>query len=513
MKKLLSMILVAIMVTSCFVGCGSKGGGKGGDAKTIEIKYLKLGLGDEWLNAVIKGFEEKHPEYEVILTSSTSQEAVRTAFGMEDTDTTDLYLDAKVYDTKYLEPLDDVLNTTIEGESKTIKEKFDTSYLDLEKAADGKYYNLTYGGGMVGFVYNEKMFKEAGITTLPRTTDELALACETLIGNGNTPFAHFKPVGYWEAYLPDLFSVQYDGLNYVMNNFYGCTDENGNSPSLDVFTKKDGRYYGIEAFTKFITPETVLRGSNTYDHVNMQTKWLQGEAAMMFTGSWVENEMSNTANVENFSMMKSPVLSAITDKLSSIKTEGQLRKVITAIDSVSDGQKEVSEYKQGDNYVIDGLTVSVADWEYVKAARNTMCANYSLQSAYIPNYSNAKEGAKEFLKYLYSDEGYKIYTDTLNLIMPLSLSEGEVDTSKWSTFEKSQYDLYQSTEQWATEYIAGKHAIFTDGGATRWGSGTTYIDKFCSNNAAERLTAQAAWDDIVATIKDNYEKNWLVNMK
>lgn len=514
MKKVMALAFAGILTVSCLAGCG--GGEKkssSGDSKTIEITYWKSGLGEEWLKNVIAGFEKKHPEYKVVYSTTASQEAINAAFGSEDSDTTDLYLGVKKYETDKLEPLNDVLEATVDGESKAIKDKFSPSYLALEQSTDGNYYNLTCGGGMLGIVYNKALFEDAGITQAPRTTDELALVCDTLTSADIVPFCHFKPVGYWEDYMSDVFFVQYDGMDYVMNNFYACKDDAGKSPSIEVFKKKDGRYEALKVFEKVIVPEYTMQGSSTYDHTTIQTMWLKGEAAMMVNGSWIENEMASTASASEFEMMRMPVVSSITDKLTTVKTEEDLRNVITAIDSVTDGQSELSAYQKGEDYEVNGLKVSAADWECIRLARNTVGSNYSGNSAYIPNYADAKDGAKEFLKYLYSDEGYKIFADTLHVVLPISLSEGELDTSDWSHFAKGQVALYQTTEQFATRYIAGAHPIFTLGGATRFGTVHTYVDKFCTNNVGDRITASEAWDLIQERVDDNYENNWLKNIK
>lgn len=513
-KRVLAGLLAGVMAFSCVTGCGTrKQSGGNGNQTVIEIKYQKAGLGEEWLKNVIAGFEKAHSEYKVEYSASASASAVQSAFGDAEIDTTDLYLATKVYDTTYLEPLNDVLETTVDGEGMPIKDKFADYYLNLEKSTDGSYYNLTYGGGLVGIVYNREMFKEAGIEQLPRTTEELALVCDTLYSNDMKAFCHFSPTGYWEAYMTDVFFLQYEGRDYVMNQFYGCTDDEGNSPSLNIFTKEDGRYEALKVYEQLITPEYTLQGSNTYDHTTIQTMWLNGECAMMVTGTWVESEMSSTASTENFVMMKMPVISSIINKLTTVTTEAQLRKVITAIDEVTDGVKKASAYQQGENYVVEGIQVSEKDWNYIKAARNTLGNNYSGESAYIPNYSDAKEGAKEFLKYLYSDEGYKIYTDTLGSFMPLSFSEGEIDTSKWSDFMKSQWELNRTSEQFATEFIAGKHQIFVAGGASKFGSMDTYVDKFCASNPKDRITAAEAWETIQKKTKDNYNNTWIKNIQ
>ena len=279
-----------------------------------------------------------------------------------------------------------------------------------------------------------------------------------------------------------------------------------------MFLKKDGRYETVKAYEKFITPEYVLAGSNSSDHINMQTQFLNGKAAMMVTGSWISNEMRSIGGIENFEMMKTPVLSAIIDKLTTVETEGDLRKLVTAIDSVTDGEKKLSDYADGENYNVEGISISKADWEKVSAARNMVAANYSGSSAYIPNYSNAKEGAKEFLKFMYSDAGYKIFTDNLHLSLPLTPDSGAVDTKDWNSYEINQLDLLSKAEYNVTNYIMSKHRIFTDGGADIF-AGVEYINLFCASNKADRISAEQAWQKVETAVNDNYENTWLKNVK
>ena len=138
--------------------------------------------------------------------------------------------------------MDDVLSATAKGDKKTIGEKFSPSYLDLEKASDGHYYTLTFGGGVLGVVYNKKLFKSSGITQLPRTTNELTTVCDRLNGKNIKPLCHFAPSGYWE-FMDEVFFSQYDGFDYYLNNFYACKDTDGTSPSKALFLKKDGRMF------------------------------------------------------------------------------------------------------------------------------------------------------------------------------------------------------------------------------------------------------------------------------
>lgn len=514
--RLLSLLLILVLSATCFAGCGSggkKSPGVGKGQKEINIAFWSAGTGTEWLDNMIAAFQKKYPEYVVSHIASGSSDAVKATYGKPDIDTYDLYMCTKaVYDTTYAEPLDDLLDRTADGDATTLREKFNEDYLLYEKAADGKVYSLTCGGGVLGFVYNKEMFKKAGVGTLPRTTDEFTATCDLLYSKGYTPLAHFQEGGYYK-FLDQAFMVQYSGTDYVLNHFWANTDENGTSPSKDVFKEKDGRYYGLKAYEKFVTPEYTLLGSNTKSHTEIQTEFLMGNAAMMFNGSWMMNEMSKIESKAEIGEMRTPVLSAIVDTLSTVKTDKVLRAVITAVDQVTDGEKQLSDFASGDGYVIDGQTISKEDWERISEARNTVPANYAGQSAWIPNYAKDKEGAKKFLEFMYSDEGYKIFVQTNKTPLPLKYSDGsEIDTKGWSEFEKLQVKILNSATSFAAPYYSGQHRIFTDGGAT-YLAGVSFVEKFSAQNKADRMTANQVWDLVVKKIDENFETNWLKNIK
>ncbi len=519
-KKAVAGILIFALAVSCLGGCGGTGSNgdegkksnKGGDSATdIEISYWNSGLGTKWLDAIIEAFTKEYPEYNVYYKAVADDAATVSAIGMEDVDTIDLYMTLQTFDNSYLESLDSLLDKQCEDDSKTLREKFDKRYLDLEINRDGKCYSLTHGGGILGLVYNKELFKKAGITQLPRTTDELAKVCDTLYNQDIPALTHFVNGGYWQ-FITEVWMAQNDGMDYYLNNLYGCMDENGNSPSKEVFTKKDGRYQALLAYEKIVTPEYVLAGSNSNDHITAQTMFMNDAAAMMVNGSWLSNEMESAGTLDKFEMMKIPVISSITGRLNTVKTEGNLRKLISAVDSVANGEKTLADYEKDDGYDVEGISVSKEDWDIVYEARNSLAINYPGEVCMIPKYAKAKEGAMKFLEFFYSDKGYKIYTDTIHMIYPMNLSEGQLDTSSWNVFEKSQVTLQNQAVNYVSSVNASKHSIYIDGGAHPFAS-VSFIDAFCTKNPADRLTADDIWAQIQEKVNDNYEQNWLANIK
>ncbi len=512
LKKITLFVTLICLIISSFAGCG--GGAKNASGKAgsqIEISYWNSGLSKEWLDEVIKAFEAKYPQYTVSYTASASQNAVNAGFGV-DGDTVDIYMSAGINDLSKMECLDDVLDSTADGDKKTIREKFLDGYLKIAKSPDGKIYSLTFGGGILGFVYNTEHFKKAGIEQIPRTTNELATACDSLYSAGYKPLCHFSPTGYWH-WMSEVFFSQYDGMDYYINNFYGCTDEKGNSPSKEVFTKKDGRYQTLKVYEKIITPEYILDGSNSGDHITAQTQFINGNVSMMVTGSWITTEMKSVGGLEKFAMMRTPVISAITDKLDTVKTDSNLRRLISTLDDIADGKKKAEDFADGENYKIGDMTVSKHDWDYVHNARFTLTSVYNGDVAVIPKYSDNIKGAKEFLRFLYSDEGYKVYEDILKIPMPLSLSDGtQLNTKNWNDFEISQLNLIEEADYVIGNGTRSEHRIFSDGGASAF-AGYNYVSALCTNNSRDRKTANQIWQIVQDRINDNYENSWLKNIK
>ncbi len=516
--KRLAAVLLAVSMCVSMIACGGEGGGQengggqgsSGDRAEIKVAYWLSGLGEKWLSDLAAAFEQVQDKYTINYTTSPTSSSLTSAFGMADMDETDIYFTMNVGFQEFMEPLDDLLETTADGDTKPLKDKFNEKYLSFEKAEDGHCYTLTYGGGMINLYYNKDMLEQAGITQLPRTSDELTVLCDNLSSQGIVPLCHFKNGGYYE-FLMRLYMAQYDGLDYYLNNWITCTDEAGNSPSKDVLTKQDGRYYALKAMEKFVTPAYILTGSTTQTHTEIQTRFLNKSAAMMVNGSWIENEMKAAKGQYDIGTMKLPVISAITDKLETVKSDAALRTVISAVDQVTDGEKTAADFASGDGYEVEGVKVSAADWERIYEARNMVPCNYAKESAFIPVYSDQKEGAKEFLKFMYSDAGYKIYANATKCPLPMTLSSGEIDMSEMSSSQTQQFELLNKDISFVDMSSARESLIYLIGGASLV-AGINYADRFCAANTDDRMSADEIWALMQKTVEENYENNWLLNI-
>ena len=243
----------------------------------------------------------------------------------------------------------------------------------------------------------------------------------------------------------------------------------------------------------------------------MQTQFLTTDIGMMVNGNWLTNEMSEVASTEDYGLMPTPVISEIIEKLTTISDDDTLRDVISAIDEVIEDESKLSKYKSGDNYVVNGATISDIDWNYVMDARTTSPVAFS--TAFIPNYSDAIDGAKEFLKFLYSDKGMTIWMENTHMSMPLEFSDGrQFDTSDWNSLEVESDKVLRNTVYYATNTMLNRHPIFRVGGASSY-VGVSVPQMMYTSNPADRMSAEDVWTEMMRILEMKYEKDWLFNIK
>lgn len=492
LKKAISMILAALTVTSTAVSlaaCGSSGGGGSNSSTDVEIYMWKSGLGDGYIKEAVKAFNKVQDKYNVTVESDSNSTTIMSSLDLGKSNTYDLYftiLNTTQYNKNFVE-LSDLLDSNAYGEEVTIRSKYNSAVLNGVKEADGTYKTLTYGGGFYGIVYNTAMIAE---NKLPRTTDELNVLTAELAGEDKKAWILFNEAsgnGYWNNMLY-TWAAQYDGLDYYNNNLLQLKDEAGNSPSKEVLIKKDGRYKALKVFEQLLTPSTVHGLSTSTNFTNVQNTFMNGGAAMMVNGSWLINESQGSANVM---MMKNPVISSIVEKLEyrydgDYMEDTMLAEIVTAIDNGETSFEGVSEN----------------DFNRIKTARCTMFNNACEQYVFIPSYSPAVEGAKEFLKFFYSDEGMKIYIEQTGLTPTLKFTDStKFDPSTLSAWNYKQYEFANSMI-YLTD-LKSKSSVFTSTTLNQIGS-LTYGQALINTSTNDRKNAEQLWTMMV----DRVEELW-----
>jgi len=471
----------------------------------VTIKFWRSGVGQTFLDKAVENFQKKYPQYRVYIDSSTNRNDIKNNFGQGyDVDKVDIWIfpvDSISSKTlkEYAEPLNNVLTTKYEGESITIGEKYESSSLEALKWPDNNYYSLSYGGGWYGIVYNEKIINGVKYK-LPRTTEELEyltidLYHDTALKN-MPPYIHYADGGYWD-YIYKVWQAQYDGMDYYTNTFMPLNGgESDPAPSKAILLKEDGRKKAIEAMSRILKPSYVYNGSNSMTFTDAQTLFIQDKAVMMVNGSWLLNEMKSVSNAgESFKIMKTPVISSIIEKCATIADDAELAALIDAIDAASNAAEVALSGI--------GYEVSRADADKVYEARNIMSNNFDAHGIVIPTYAVAKNAAKEFVKYFYSDENLANYWEATQLPLPVTYSNGNgPDMSTWGGWEAQQ-------QQFTTSAIPlysiqrTSSVIFTAGGARPY-AGVNIVSLLTANNADDRADSSKIWNTIVL----NHTSKW-----
>ena len=468
MKKLIAFLLGITVCLSAFVGCmgdtsvrDSSGNVVTDQSKIVEISVWNNGYGIAWLNALEKEFEKRNPGTAVEIKGHPEADDFQNNIGLSTSNSTDLYFNYAPHYLnykQYLEPLDDIIDApAAESETKTIVQKLGAEVMSVLGSDDGTdtNYVLTYSNGTGGIVYNSKLFTQYGLN-VPKTTKEL----ENLImliqeetpykgtgGSADTakyPLLHYP--GYWQG-VAVTWWLQYSGAE-EFNKFFtfeGLTGETLSNDLQSVY-QQEGMKVGLDALHRITTIENathpISNDTSKGRYAEKQLYFITRENALMYPcGSFLETEVLknpdiNASYFQNFSTMRTPVVSALAKKLSLENAKDtDLRALIDYVDAVSVGDASVAKP--------DWATPT--DVELVTNARFATTGQTSAQTVCIPKYAQGKALAKKFLQFMYSDEGMKIFAEAQRCFLNADFDNPEVkdtiDTSKWSTYSKSTFEL------------------------------------------------------------------------
>ncbi len=154
-----------------------------------------------------------------------------------------------------------------------------------DKSYNGMVYGIANGGVAQGVVYNKRIWKEAGITELPKTPDEFLEDLKIIKDKTDaiplyTNFAGSWPVGAWDA--------------YIFGSATGDPDYHSNLPHMkNPFAKKDdmtGPYAVYYTLYEAVARGLVEEDPASTDWESSKTRINTGEIASMVLASWAINQ-------------------------------------------------------------------------------------------------------------------------------------------------------------------------------------------------------------------------------
>ena len=552
-KKSVSLMLAGLLCASGLASCTPKE--KISGANSLEVYACSLGYGHEWLEKALKAFSEKqyvkdtYPDFKYslqtndeyaygqsqVLSKATTLDLVFTSTFSPST----VEVAGKDGKKSVLEDVTDVFNGKImdfnTGKNETDENGKEWTYAEkLERGnpgilnsisyevetSDGDYEDRYYytGGGssMYGILYNKTKLVEYGFLTeengqvkgLPRTTKELKEFAVAIANKGYMPFVAAKDTGYWTR-VQNVWWAQYEGAEafdmYFQGQYYNSDLQawRGGIEDPSVLTKTKGRLIAnqtTESLLKYDNePRLIHDESSALDFTTAQAYLISGKGLMQANGTWFDLEMKSLQGQEGADaeirlmpgLMVSEIIEVVPDE--SIADDAELRLLVDAIASGATS--------------FDGVTQN--DFNRVKEAYNLYNKGESMSPTIIPSYSDAIPLAKDFLRYMATDEFCRQYFETT----------GGASSAMYYDVEEKAPELYATFSPMNKDrltFLEGKTAILQyktinyplvyRTGYAELGKG--FELKYMSKNANDRKSAADCIAEQISYYTSNNNSMW-----
>ena len=148
----------------------------------------------------------------------------------------------------------------------------------------GKILVLNYALEVYGLWYDKTLFDKKGWQPAETWEDFLALA-EEIKGAGIAPMAHQGKYPYYIQQVTMDMAVKHGGEE-VVTAIDSLEPNAWKHPSVKM---------AAEALLEIKSKGYMLQGTEGLDHIQSQTRWNEGKAAFIPSGSWLENEQKKVA--------------------------------------------------------------------------------------------------------------------------------------------------------------------------------------------------------------------------
>lgn len=415
MKNAFKAFLTLPFAVIALSGCG---GNVSSDPSTLKIAFVEAGYGRQFLLDWEEDYNRKNPDMPVKLELDGDAQMTQNILPrlQNRRNLPDIVM---VLSTGwqpwsvegYLEPIDDIYETKVDGD-KTVKESLLDNLETFGKVKD-HYWALPWSCGPSGIVYNEGMFEQFG-WDIPETYSELVALCEKIKSDSAGTIAPFSwsgsTSGYWD-FLTFNWWAQVEGEE-GWNTFWKF-----DSPAV---YQQQGRLKALEGFAGLVdggdgAPKNSVPGAAGKKFMEAQMSFVNGEAAMMPNGCWLETEMKNSLPAGfKMKLMKTPVIDGAQDENISYNT----------------------------------------------------CGDFMV----IPAGASNKELAKKFLTYTCTKDAIDIFTKAAGGFRPFEYKPSEVEGI--SDFTKNCADIFESTTK---VFMTSDNIMYYQNNCNSWpGYGTPY---------------------------------------
>ncbi len=508
-------------------------------------RHLNIGnydgaFGGAWLDYAIEKFEEKYNDtVEVHVTPEKDLFTSTTLLTNMKTNGLDLYLlnnleyDAHVAAGTLLDITETVTAPLAEyGESESIDDKMLDMVKSYYKRADNKYYAVPFHMAFTSVVYDIDLFEERGFyfgedgelilerknvekragadgvkgtsdDGLPVTFDEFFILLDEMVGQGVTPFTWTGQYPlYRQRWLASIWADYEGAYNWQLNNTF---DGDYTFPA-GTFTSAEAGQYGVTVNAD---------GTQNVKITNRNAYLLQKQPGKKYALEFAYKLMSDTRYFTNSSFLPSQ---------SHLIAQGeylQSRKNNKPIAMMVDNTWWEIEAKG----VFDEMSISGSQWSRENRRFGVMPIPKTEGSAegetylctggdsVICIYKGAKEPelAKEFLRFLHSDEMLR-YFNTYNYVMrPYDYTLTEEDRAQMTEFSLDIYDKVRANlddvvfySLYPSELKRANTSTFSQWAWTTTVNGAAYNEPFRDFLNVKTLTV----DKWITGMFQTYQPTW-----
>ena len=294
MKKLVLIMLIAVLALATVLGgCSGAAAGGGSSAKT-DNKQLSLslspdGYGDVWVD-LISMFQQKYPDIEIAadIEQGCSSRLQPSIIAGNPPDL--VYANSNEYDihggifADQFQDVEYILNDKIEGTDKTYADLFKPSVIDACTFNNNVMLIPMSGATAVTF-FDKKLLRDSGITP-PKSYEEMMALGQQLADKGVALYGYngMYP-GYVLNSLIGLSVYAYGGSKAYDDSFFIASKDGWHSDAVKR---------ALQDFKGLCDSGYLLKGSTALDHTQMQMELLNRKVAFIPSGSWFESEMSGS---------------------------------------------------------------------------------------------------------------------------------------------------------------------------------------------------------------------------
>lgn len=154
----------------------------------------------------------------------------------------------------------------------------------LEALVDGKgLYDIPLGLNVEGYWYNKALFEQAGIAEAPKTWDEFMAVCDTLKAEGIIPIVQGGADKWPMTRVLNSYAVRSIGVDAL-----------GKAMSGEAHFTDPEYVAAAQMFADMAEKEYFAVGMNTIDYGTAASMLMNGQAAILYNGSWFTGNLNNT---------------------------------------------------------------------------------------------------------------------------------------------------------------------------------------------------------------------------